>query len=53
MSSMSDRSATRRFADTPVQKAALTVGIVFLLVGILAYANFFALRKAAEARGRG
>ena len=27
--------------------------MIFLLVGILAYANFFALRKAAEARGRG
>lgn len=37
MSSMSNRSATRRFAETPVQKAALTVGIVFLLVGILGF----------------
>jgi maltose/maltodextrin transport system permease protein len=27
--------------------------MIFLIVGILAYANFFALRKAAEARGRG
>lgn len=27
--------------------------MIFLLVGILAYANFFALRRAAEARGRG
>ena len=27
--------------------------LIFLLVGILAYANFFALRRAAEARGRG
>jgi hypothetical protein len=37
MSSTSDRSATRRFAETPVQKAALAVGIVFLLVGILGF----------------
>src|SRR5690554_7178493 len=37
MSSMSNRPATRRFAETPVQKAALTVGIVFLLVGILGF----------------
>lgn len=27
--------------------------MIFILVGVLAYANFFALRKAAEARGRG
>ncbi len=27
--------------------------LIFLLVGLLAYANFFALRRAAEARGRG
>jgi maltose/maltodextrin transport system permease protein len=27
--------------------------LIFILVGILAYANFFALRRAAEARGRG
>ncbi|HEY0854632.1 MAG TPA: maltose ABC transporter permease MalF [Devosia sp.] len=27
--------------------------MIFVLVGVLAYANFFALRKAAEARGRG
>jgi maltose/maltodextrin transport system permease protein len=27
--------------------------MIFIIVGILAYANFFALRKAAEARGRG
>ncbi len=27
--------------------------MIFLLVGLLAYANFFALRRAAEARGRG
>jgi maltose/maltodextrin transport system permease protein len=26
--------------------------MIFILVGILAYANFFALRRAAEARGR-
>jgi hypothetical protein len=37
MSSTNDRAATRRFAETPVQKAALTVGIVFLLVGILGF----------------
>jgi len=28
---------SRSFADTPVQKAALVVGIVFLLVGILGF----------------
>lgn len=27
--------------------------LIFILVGILAYANFYALRRAAEARGRG
>jgi maltose/maltodextrin transport system permease protein len=27
--------------------------LIFLLVGVLAYANFFALRRAAAARGRG
>ncbi|MBK8083592.1 MAG: maltose ABC transporter permease MalF [Devosia sp.] len=27
--------------------------LIFLLVGLLAYANFYALRRAAEARGRG
>lgn len=27
--------------------------LIFILVGVLAYANFFALRRAAEARGRG
>ncbi len=27
--------------------------LIFILVGIIAYANFFALRRAAEARGRG
>ena len=27
--------------------------LIFILVGLLAYANFFALRRAAEARGRG
>lgn len=37
MSSTSSRAATRRFAETPVQKAALTMGIVFLLVGILGF----------------
>ena len=37
MSSTSDRAAARRFADTPVQKAALAMGIIFLLVGILGF----------------
>ncbi|MEX1079915.1 MAG: DUF4383 domain-containing protein [Homoserinimonas sp.] len=37
MSSMSDRTASRRFAETPVQKAALAMGVVFLLVGILGF----------------
>jgi arginine exporter protein ArgO len=37
MSSTSDRAAARRFADTPVQKAALAMGIVFLLVGLLGF----------------
>ena len=27
--------------------------LIFILVGVIAYANFFALRRAAEARGRG
>ena len=27
--------------------------MIFVIVGLMAYANFFALRKAAEARGRG
>jgi maltose/maltodextrin transport system permease protein len=27
--------------------------LIFILVGVLAYANFYALRRAAEARGRG
>ncbi|MDP3316234.1 MAG: maltose ABC transporter permease MalF, partial [Devosia sp.] len=27
--------------------------LIFLLVGVLAYANFYALRRAANARGRG
>ena len=27
--------------------------LIFLIVGVMAYANFFALRRAAEARGRG
>ncbi len=27
--------------------------LIFILVGLLAYANFFALRRAAEARGKG
>jgi len=39
MSSMSDRTerTTTSFAETPVQKAALAVGIVFLLVGLLGF----------------
>lgn len=27
--------------------------LIFIIVGLIAYANFFALRRAAEARGRG
>jgi maltose/maltodextrin transport system permease protein len=27
--------------------------LIFLIVGVIAYANFVALRRAAEARGRG
>jgi maltose/maltodextrin transport system permease protein len=27
--------------------------LIFIVVGVIAYANFFALRRAAEARGRG
>jgi hypothetical protein len=34
---MSGRSASTRFAETSVQKAVLTVGVVFLLVGILGF----------------
>lgn len=37
MSSMSDRSATTRYAETTVQKVALAAGVVFLLVGILGF----------------
>lgn len=37
MSSMSDRSGTTRFAETTIQKVALAVGVVFLLVGILGF----------------
>ena len=31
---MSDTARTQRFAETPIQKTALIVGIVFLIVGI-------------------
>jgi|SRR5690554_110783 len=56
MSSMSNRPATRRFAETPVQKAALTVGIVFLLVGIMGFipgitTNFDQLMFAGHGSG--
>ena len=56
MSSTSDRTAARRFADTPIQKAALAVGIVFLLIGILGFipgvtTNFDQLMFAGEESG--
>ncbi|WP_176697102.1 DUF4383 domain-containing protein [Microbacterium sp. 3J1] len=34
---MSDTARTQRFAETPIQKTALIVGIVFLLVGIAGF----------------
>ncbi|HEU4807659.1 MAG TPA: DUF4383 domain-containing protein [Homoserinimonas sp.] len=56
MSSTGDRSATRRFAETTVQKAALTAGIIFLLIGILGFipgvtTNFDQLMFAGEESG--
>ena len=35
--SASQPASTRRFAETPVQKAALIVGVVFLVVGIAGF----------------
>lgn len=53
---MTNTTATVRYAETPVQKASLIVGIVFLLVGVLGFipgvtTNIEAIAFAGHASG--
>lgn len=53
---MTNTTATVRYAETPVQKASLIVGIVFLLVGVLGFipgatTNLEAIAFAGHASG--